>query len=155
LHENLYQSADLGRIDMRAYIDKLVSTLHRAYGDGRARFIAVVDRIFLPVDVAVPCGLIANELLTNALKHAFAEGSDGRSNAVRVEMRTSGDHLALSVADNGRGFPGDIDPTRDETMGLTLVRDLSSQLRGRIEFTTKGGARCAVTFPTPDRPLDR
>ena len=118
LHESLYQSSDLGRIDMQEYVGKLLLTLQRAYGDARVRFVATVDRIFLPVDVAVPCGLIANELLTNALKHAFADESDATSNAVRVEMRQVGQSLTLSVADNGRGFSGEVDPTRDETMGL-------------------------------------
>jgi two-component sensor histidine kinase len=150
LHESLYQSDDLGRIDMQAYVNRLLDTLQHAYGQSRVRatFDVAIEGVFLPVDVAVPCGLIVNELVTNALKHAFRV-PDAASNEVRIAMRRVGESLAISVADNGVGFAG-IDPASKQTMGLTLVRDLSTQLRGRVEFTnaaTARGAECSITFP--------
>jgi len=68
-----------------------------------------------------------------------------------IEMRRVGDELSLLVADNGPGFAATIDPSSDETMGLTLVRDLSHQLGGRVEFVTANGARCTVRFAAPGR----
>jgi PAS domain S-box-containing protein len=151
LHESLYQSDDLGHVDMREYVDKLVRTLKRTYAqtDSSARFAASIDRVYLPVDAAVPCGLIVNELVTNSLKHAFIDSPDGAYNEIRIEMRRVGENLTLLVADNGPGFAATVDPARDETMGLTLVRDLSLQLRGRAEFLTANGALCTVRFPAP------
>ena len=148
LHESLYQSDDLGRVDMHQYVDKLVATLRRTYQQN-ARVVTEIDRTYLPVDAAVPCGLIVNELMTNALKHAFAGSGDAPQNEIRIEMRRVHDDLELVVSDNGIGFAATVDPTRDETMGLTLVRDLSLQLRGLAEFTTANGARCTVRFPAP------
>jgi PAS domain S-box-containing protein len=151
LHESLYQSDDLGRVDMQEYVDKLVGTLKRTYGQtaSSAHFVTRIDRVHLPVDVAVPCGLIVNELVTNALKHAFIDAREGVQNEVRVEMRRVDDDLMLLVADNGAGFADTVDPGRQETMGLTLVRDLSAQLGGHAQFATAGGARCTVRFPVP------
>lgn len=171
LHENLYQSEDLGRVDMQEYVDKLVATLRRSYGPtgSSAHFAISIERVYLPVDAAVPCGLIVNELVTNALKHAWGTVAprtttppaslrptivDSRDGAmpkeVHIEMRRAGDELTLRVADNGLGFAATVDPSRDETMGLTLVRDLTAQLRGHVEFATANGARCTVRFPAPN-----
>jgi two-component sensor histidine kinase len=149
LHESLYQSEDLGRIDMKQYVDKLVATLVRTYGGDTsgARVVAAIDRVHLTANVAVPCGLIVNELVTNSLKHAFAGARDGADREIRIEMRIVDEELTLVVADNGRGFASEVDPMREATMGLTLVRDLSLQLRGHAELTSAGGARCTVRFP--------
>jgi two-component sensor histidine kinase len=151
LHESLYQSEDLGRIDMQQYVEKLVAMLERTHDAGAsgARVVAEIDRIYLAPSVAVPCGLIVNELVTNSLKHAFAGAGDGAEREIRIEMRIVDDELTLRVADNGVGFASGVDPMREETMGLTLVRDLSVQLRGRAELTTANGARCTVRFPVP------
>jgi PAS domain S-box-containing protein len=148
LHESLYQSEDLGRVDMQEYIDKLVSTLTRTYGQS-TRVVAEIDQVHLPADLAIPCGLIVNELITNALKHAFPDTRDVGRNEIRIGMRRVDDDLELVVADNGTGVGSADDPARAETMGLTLVRDLSAQLRGRAEFDSASGARCTVRFPAP------
>jgi PAS domain S-box-containing protein len=148
LHESLYQSEDLGRVDMQEYIDKLVSTLTRTYGQS-TRVVAEIDQVHLPADLAIPCGLIVNELITNALKHAFPDTRDVGRNEIRIGMRRVDDDLELVVADNGTGVGSADDPARAETMGLTLVRDLSAQLRGRAEFDSANGARCTVRFPAP------
>ena len=148
LHESLYQSKDLGRIDMKQYIDKLVGTLIRTYKRS-ARVVAEVESLQLPVDLAVPCGLIVNELVTNALKHAFPEPHNVEGNEIHIAMRRDDDDVTLLVSDNGSGFGDAVDPTRAETMGLALVRDLSLQLRGVAEFATANGARCTIRFPAP------
>ncbi|MEO6603347.1 MAG: PAS domain S-box protein [Polyangiaceae bacterium] len=148
LHESLYQAKDLGRVDMQGYVEKLVGTLTRTRRQ-TARLVTEIEQVHLPADLAVPCGLIVNELVTNALKHAFLHSRDAGSNEIRIEMRRVDDDLRLVVADNGTGFAGAVDPTRAETMGLTLVRDLSVQLGGAAEFVTANGARCKVRFPAP------
>lgn len=145
LHEVLYQSGDLGRVDMRAYVDKLVTMLGRAHGDvqGKARIAVGVVRLFLPVDIAVPCGLIINELITNSLKHAFA--TNDPTNAIHIEMRSEASHVMVTVTDNGRGF-ADLGAVTN-TMGMMLVRDLAAQLRGSVMFQNDHGARCSFQFP--------
>jgi two-component sensor histidine kinase len=151
LHESLYQSDDLGRIDMRDYVDKLIAMMLRAHGPAGAgaAIRASVDRVLLPIDVAVPCGLIVNELVTNSMKHAFRDIKHGAPE-VRVEMHRSGREVVITVRDNGAGFAEAFDPARDESMGLTLVRDLSDQLRGQFELANEAGARCMVTFLAPE-----
>ena len=151
LHESLYQSADLGRIDMKDYVDKLVATLRRAHGGmgSHVRFLTEVDRIYLPVGAALPCGLIVNELVTNALKHAFPDTREVGQNDIHVEMRSVGGNLELVVGDNGAGFARAVDPGNAKTMGLTLVQDLSLQLGGRADFAAADGVRCTITFPAP------
>jgi len=138
LHESLYQTADLGHVDLREYVDKLVASLRRAYGDP-VRFEIEIEAISLPLTSAVPCGLVINELITNSLKHAFAGDGDGM---IRVVAETEGDCLALTVRDNGPGYPAQL----VESMGLSLVRDLSAQLGGSATFSTSGGACCTITF---------
>lgn len=150
LHEILYHSEDFGRVNMQEYVEKLLVTLKRTYDEvaSNVRFVTQVDGVHLSVDLAVPCGLILNELVTNALKHAFVDSPETGLREVRVEMKDADDYLTLTVEDNGRGFDARA-PSRDETMGLMLVRDLSAQLRGRVEFSTVSGARCTVRFPVP------
>lgn len=152
LHESLYQSADFGRVDIEDYVEKLLATLLRTYGEasGRARLATHALEVYLPLEAAVPSGLIVTELVTNALKHAFVDAPLAPGNEIRVEVRRDGDRVTIRVADNGAGFAGTIDPARDETMGLTLVRDLAQQLGGQAEFENVGGARCTVSFPSPN-----
>jgi two-component sensor histidine kinase len=151
LHESLYQFGDLGRIDMQEYVKKLVATLGRSYGSdaSSARIVAEIGPVYLTANEAVPIGLIVNELVTNSLKHAFVGKRDDPDREIRIEMRVEDDQLTLRVADNGRGFGSAVAPMREETMGLTLVRDLSLQLRGNAEFATANGAVCTVRFPLP------
>ena len=99
-----------------------------------------------PVDVAIPCGLIINELVTNALKHAFRDAGGRAENEIRVDVVRQGTAVALSVSDNGHGLSGDVDPLHEKTMGLSLVRDLGAQLGGEAKFESDGGVRCTVTF---------
>jgi PAS domain S-box-containing protein len=152
LHDGLYQSEDLGRIDMRDYVDKLLAMIQRAFSDARASFVADVERVVLPVDLAIPCGLIVNELVTNALKHAFGSATPSLANEIRVELHPRGEDLAISVIDNGLGLSLETASGHRESLGLTLVHDLCSQLRGRAEFVVAGGTRCTVTFPAPGQP---
>ncbi|CAN5239449.1 hypothetical protein BH11MYX1_BH11MYX1_21550 [soil metagenome] len=148
LHEVLYQSGDLGRVDMRAYVTKLVTMLRRTHADvsNSAQIDAGIAQLFLPVDTAVPCGLIINELITNSLKHAFV--ASGPANAIAIDMHRSSTHVIVVVSDNGRGY-ADLGAATN-TMGMMLVRDLAAQLRGTVTFENAGGARCSFQFPVHD-----
>ncbi len=146
IHESLYQSENLSEIDFPAYIDQLAAHLFRSYGAGPAhvKISAAIDDVRLPIDTAVPCGLIINELVSNSLKYAFPEGRRGQ---IRIEMREDEGHrIQLSVSDNGIGLPDEVDFHSTRSLGFRLVRTLADQLGATIETEGKGGARIALTF---------
>jgi PAS domain S-box-containing protein len=145
IHEKLYQSDDLARVPFSDYASGLVANIFEASG-GCSRPIALeveTDPIRLAVDQAIPCGLILNELVSNALKHAF----DGReSGRIRVELREDGPDVLLSVSDDGVGVAADFDAQRAGTLGLDLVAALVEQLRGKLTIEHASGATFRVRF---------
>jgi len=139
IHEKLYQSSDLGHIDFADYLQGLVENLTSSLGAG-ARTIDInldVPLIFLGIDTAIPCGLIINELISNAFKHAFHAGSPGRIEASLTRVENG--RLRLVVRDNGCGIPPGIDPLRTKSLGLKLVHTLTRQLRGEISIENDSG----------------
>jgi PAS domain S-box-containing protein len=146
IHEKLYQSQSLADIDFGEYVRSLSSDLFRSY---RRSFTTIqldiqTDDISLDLDMAVSCGLILNELMTNALKYAF---QDGRSGTIRVELRTApGRILRLWVTDDGVGLPKDLDLSKSKSLGLQLVNNLVSQLEGKLEVDTSAGTAFCVSF---------
>lgn len=150
LHETLYRSGNLARIRLRDYVDNLCGQLLRAadHAGGGLHLERGLDDLSLSLDQAVPCGLIINELVSNALKHAYPEGGPG---IIRVEVRAlAPDRLRVMVADDGVGVPPELDLTQAETLGLRLVSMLTEQLRGDLEIGREGGARFELTFPIKD-----
>lgn len=153
IHESLYKSDNLARIDLRNYIKDMVLHIQAQFKTAyNIRLEMRAVGIDVGLDIAVPYGLILNELITNAFKHAFpddrvAEG-DG---APEVKIITSAQDgmLILTVADNGVGFPVSGDLGETQTLGLNLVRMLSQQLRGRVESIGKTGTVIRVQFPLP------
>jgi PAS domain S-box-containing protein len=146
IHEQLYQSTDLARIDFSNYIQNLAANLFSSYAF-RADAITLkvnVDNVFLGVDAAVPCGLIINELVSNSLKYAFPSGKEGE---IRIEIHAEkGSHLVLSVCDNGIGFPKDLDIKNTESLGLQIVTALTNQLAGTIELNRNKGTEFKIKF---------
>lgn len=145
IHEKLYKSGDLARIDFVEYIRALAADLFKSYKvlSGRVQLLLNVQYVFLGIDTAIPLGLIINELLSNALKHAFP---DGRNGEVRIDLLSLGDGFELIVADNGIGIPGDLDFRNTESLGLQLVVTLTDQLRGTIELDNRRGTEFKITF---------
>ncbi len=146
VHEKLYQSADLSRVDFAEYVCSLTTLLVNSY---RARAVAVelrttVEKVMLGIDVAVPLGLIINELVSNCLKHAFPLG---RSGEVRVELRPDADATLLVVADDGVGWPVETDFRRTDTLGMQLVCALTEQLGGSIELRAAAGSEFHIRLP--------
>jgi PAS domain S-box-containing protein len=155
LHEALYRSDNLARINFAAYVEALCRHLRRAAGPVATR-VAVDTRIIplgLPLEQSLPCGLIINELVSNALKHGFPGDRNGR---VTVTLDSAPDNqIVLNVTDDGIGLPPDINLAATPTLGLQLVFGLASQLGGRMTMTPPEGRGAAfqVTFPMPEDTL--
>ena len=149
VHEQLYQSSDLARVDFAKHVRSLAAYLLRSYGDasGSVSFEEDIADVDLMLDMAIPCGLIINELVSNALKHAFP---DGRKGEIRVGLRFADDRVTLVVVDNGVGFPAEMDFRAANTMGLRVVTTLVGQLDGTIEVDREGGTTFKITFPKSD-----
>lgn len=131
VHEHLYRSDNLSRINFAAYIEYLGDRLFKAYGcDHRIEFITNLEPIELSIDQALPCGLIVNELITNAINHAFPKFFAGDNRFVKVQLFREGENVVLKVQDNGVGY--DPDAKSEGSLGLTLVETLVSQLGGTI-----------------------
>lgn len=153
VHEQLYQSQDLGRIDMAAYIQHLAADLRHSYGAYGLVIQVEVTKTTMAVDTAIPCGLIINELLSNALKHAFPGAPDQvveRADQVWIGLGSSGDQVELTICDNGVGLPPEVDWQNPKSLGLRLVNLLTYQLRG--ELTVDG--QCGTTFKLVFRPTN-
>ena len=150
LHEVLYRSENLARIHLAAYLEELCTHLRRSFGQvaERVRVERRIAAISLPLDQAVPCGLIINELVTNAMKYGFPGDSSGR---ILVEVGLDQGRIELTVSDTGVGLAPGFDPAATSTLGLQLVTNLAGQLGGglRWERGPEGGARFRVSFPAP------
>ncbi|HEY2734428.1 MAG TPA: sensor histidine kinase, partial [Polyangiales bacterium] len=139
VHEKLYESQDLSRVDFANYLHTLVNTTMQAQG-GSERNIATrieAQTLRLPVGAAIPCGLIANELVTNSLKHAF-RGRDQGTIFVRLSCRDA-DWVTLEVGDDGVGLPKDLDLRRVTSLGLDLVYTFAEQLGAEVGVESANG----------------
>ncbi len=147
IHEQLYESESLSAINFPDYLRQLAAHLFRSYQVSSSRIELETDfaDVEIPIDAAVPCGLILNELLSNALKYAFPDGRDGR---VRVDFRPDGltGRVMLKVSDNGIGMPPEVGLGNAQTLGLRLVRSLVQQLRGEVAISRSQGTAITVSF---------
>jgi len=152
VHEKLYRSGDLSRLDLKDYITDLVKALASGYLKG-GRNIAIdfdLESAVVSIDTAIPCGLIINELVSNSLKYAFpASLTDGRNGVISLSLRSLGDTtFELRVADNGKGLPEGIDIRKASTLGLKIVYNLAMQLMGTVEARNgaNGGTEFIIRF---------
>ncbi len=147
VHEKLYQSGDLAQIDFNGYVKTLTNGLFRAHGvdPTKVRLEQNIENVSLGLDSAVPCGLIINELVSNSLKYAFPQDKGGK---IWIGLRTiNKDELELTVSDDGKGLPEDLDIRRTESLGLHLVTILAEdQLEGQIELNRDRGTRYNIQF---------
>lgn len=147
VHEKLYRSEDLGHIDFSDYVRSLVSNLIESYQASSSRITVLIQirDISLDIDQAIPCGLIMNELVSNALKYAFPNNQPGK---IQISLAVSSEGwLALTVADDGVGIPAHIDLQKTKSLGLKLVRGLAAQLEGTVEIYRQSGTLIQVLFP--------
>jgi PAS domain S-box-containing protein len=147
VHEKLYQSSSLSELDFGTYAESLVESLLQAYATDRARIRVrlELDKVRLELQQAIPCALLLNELVSNALKYAFPAGQPGELR-IRLRADPATDSVCLMVGDNGVGLPADLEPQRAETLGLQLVATLATQLRARLEVRRTHGTGYAITF---------
>jgi PAS domain S-box-containing protein len=146
IHDNLYRSENLANIIFSDYIKTLISCLYNSYEIKSERIVPVVkvQEISIEVNTALYCGLIINELVTNALKHAFPKGRSGK---ITVIFRKTDNEIELEVSDNGIGIPDDFDIKSTDSLGLKLVRTLTlSQLSGKLFLDNTKGAHIKIIF---------
>ena len=151
IHEKLYQSKDLANINFAEYVQNLATDVFRSYGTNPRSIqlqIDVSDTLF-SVDIAIPCGLIINELLSNSLKYAF-NGQDSGYILIQFQQNSQQDYL-LMIKDNGIGFPPDLDFQQTPSLGLRLVCNLTEQLEGTITLIRDQGTCFCLTFPRHHR----
>ena len=147
IHQTLYESKDFAAVEFGHFLDSLVPTLVSTYGVGAGQVTLTVDaeQVRLPLEAAVPCGLAVNELITNALKHAFPEGRSGEI-AVHLGHDAEG-WFELWVTDDGVGIPEHVDVASALTLGLQLVVLLADQLGGSFPMRRADPTRCTQRFP--------
>jgi len=147
VHEKLYLSKDLSEIDFHDYMKDLSARLFQVHRvDSRVvRFSSHITDGLFNIETAIPLGLIINELISNALKHAFPEGGKGNI-AVKLTKNTKPEEYTLTVTDDGIGFPEGMDHQSTETFGLQLVEMLAEQLHGTMELDRNKGTSFKIIF---------
>lgn len=146
IHERLYETEDLARLDCAEYVRALAENVFSSYGIDTGRIGLTIDVTphIVSVDTATQCGLIVHELVSNALRHAFP---DGRCGQVRVESGPLSVRRGwLRVVDDGVGLPADLVSLSSGSLGLRLVGDLARQLNSTIEVTRDGGSSFEVQY---------
>ncbi|MBW4256795.1 sensor histidine kinase [Methanobacterium subterraneum] len=146
IHEKLYQSPDLTRINMKDYIESFVSGLFSLYMVETTAIHLQTDLedIEMGIDTAIPVGLIINELVTNSLKHAFPAGNEG--GIIEISFRKEGELLTLKIADNGIGLPERRKIETKKSLGLQLVSNLVNQLDGTMMVSGENGTEVKLQF---------
>jgi PAS domain S-box-containing protein len=157
IHEQLYQSPDLSHIQFGRYVRLLVNQLFQCYGVRQEKITLVIEADELPLNLntAIPCGLIVNELVTNAIKYAFPDHQCG---CIKLQLKIVSDpnHAEtkqgiLMVTDNGIGIPADLDWQTSPSLGLRIVQNLVRQIRGELTVRNHLGTTFCITFPCPSR----
>jgi two-component sensor histidine kinase len=145
LHEILDESSGLAEIDFANYIQRLVAHLVRSYGAiGRIQMQIRADPLSCHRDIALPCGLIVNEVLSNAFKYAFPGGKSGE---IRIDLRREVSGMVhLLLADNGIGLPPGWDWKTSPTLGLRLVRTLARQIEADMQVNGSNGTAFSIAF---------
>lgn len=152
LHESLYRTENFARVDLAAYLRQVATQLFRAQNPdlGAVRLGLTLGPADVDIDQAIPCGLIVNELVTNALKHGFPEGRGGE---VRVGLHTdAAGQVHLEVSDDGVGLPADFETKRALSLGLQLVSDLAQQLRATLVAGSDASFNLTFTPRLPSAP---
>lgn len=145
IHQTLYQSHDFGKVEFADFLRSLMTHLQNSYGRSEIRMDTTAEAVRLGIDRAIPCGLIVNELITNALKHGFPAG---RSGSVQVELQLlRGNDIKVAVSDDGVGIPDTLDLDNLPSLGFQLIGVLTEQLHAQVQIQRSGPTRVAFIFP--------
>lgn len=146
IHEKLYQSGDFTDVDFSNYLNEISGILQRTYAD-HSRKIKIrvnAEHVRIGLDTAIPCGLIVNELISNALKHAFNGRDQGE---IEINMHSlHEDKVQLGIRDNGIGYPKDFDFKHAKSLGLQLIHNLVKQISGTLVRENTQGTGIRITF---------
>jgi two-component sensor histidine kinase len=148
VHEKLYESESISRVNLKDYIGSLVRRIHQTYDTGAIAIDVDVEPMILTVDHLIPCGLILNELITNSVKHASV---DKGTIHVRVAL-TGGESVELSVRDKGPGLAEKPDFDNAQSLGFMLLSSLSEQLGGTLDYRNENGALFVLRFKKGQAP---
>mgnify|MGYP001203916900 FL=1 len=147
IHESLYQSRNFAQVDLANYLERLCTNLMMSFSlGGRIQLHTQLEPLMLDLDRAIPCGLVLNELVSNALKHAFPDGREGR---VDLTLHKENELVRITLSDDGAGFPAGYTEGRDCRLGMELVQVLMNQLGGTISRSTAPettGTSYLITF---------
>ncbi len=167
IHEKLYQSEDLAKIDFGDYVRSLILDLFNSYGINKSRINLDIDikDVLLDINTAIPCGLIVNELVTNSIKHGFPANKSPKTenrvllnsdshiaanslekDRISVKITNENEFYIMTVYDNGIGFPDDLDFKNTDSLGMQLVISLTSQLKGTVELEKDNGTLFKINF---------
>lgn len=147
IHEKLYQTESLSDIELDNYIRELVEAIHGTFNDYKKDVVLSFDleKVELDIDRVIPCGLLINELVVNAFKHAFSIGKKG---TLHFNLKTQNENILLTVSDNGPGLPKRFEQNKDESLGTMLIDTFAAQLDGQMEIETNSkGTSFIFTFP--------
>lgn len=148
IHEMLYQNHSYAEIEFQNYIERLIDSIKLNYESHEADITTTIETVDVKLDLetAIPCALIINELLTNAYKYAFEGRDEGKIN---VSLQQKDENYILIVDDDGIGLPEDFEQKAATSLGMTLIRELTSQINGEIEYLQRenGGTRVQIIFP--------
>ena len=147
IHTRLYESRQFGKINLTAQIHDQVVSLSDIYSHKGHEIACEIDpnEVFLPVDQAIPCALVVNEILSNAYKHAFEGRKQGK---IKISAVLENGRIRITVRDNGIGLPENFDISRTSSLGMKLIRTLiQHQLRGTLSFTSGKGTEITMEFP--------
>lgn len=146
IHEKLYKRDNLAYIGLNDYVQQLARNILTTFtdGDNRIELDLDIDDIEIDIDKAISCGLIINEVLSNAVKYAFPDEASGR---IRLVIKKKGDKIQMKISDNGIGLPEDFDLKTSNTLGMQLIHNLSRKLKSDVVMRGENGTSISITFP--------
>ncbi len=150
VHQDLYQADNLARIDFGAYLEKLVDSVYHSFMRFSIAVRVTAGEVFLDIEKAIPCGLLVTELVTNSFKYAFPDPQTQPNPKVWVDLRREDSIFILTIGDNGRGIPAEIDWESPATLGHSLVHAWATrQLKGTLAVDRQQGTLFRITFADP------
>lgn len=145
IHEKLYQSSHT-TVSIKEYLDNLLSYFTQTYGldEKNIHIYSAIKDCTTHTDVAIPVGLILNEVISNTIKHAFDQNADFKS--ITVNSSIENGHYKITIQDNGKGFPQDIEKLQKKSLGLRLIKGLTQQIKGQVTFLNQKGGLITLEF---------